>query len=119
VLAEARSIGFAIRAEADRLIIRGPRRHEAVARKLLAQKPHVLALLAEEDAELTWRVAAMHPQVRASGPIPVLVARQVAPASGRCLSCGDPLPNEQAVRCAFCVRAAQLVLSEVREGVEP
>ena len=77
VLAEARAVGLEVRAEADRLVVRGPRLHEAIARQLLEQKPVVLALLAEEEAELGWRVAAMRPQVPLRGPIPVLVAREV------------------------------------------
>jgi hypothetical protein len=119
VLAEARAAGLDVRAEADVLIVRGTRRHEDLARRLLAQKPAVLALLTEEDRELAWRMTAMRPQVPATGPIPFLIARDETPMKGYCLSCGDGLPSEHMTRCALCVRAAQLVLSQVREGVEP
>jgi hypothetical protein len=119
VLTEARAAGLDVTAEADVLIVRGTWRHEDLARRLLAQKPAVLALLTEEDRELAWRIAAMRPQVPATGPIPFLIARDAAPMRGYCLSCGDGLPSGQTIRCALCVRAAQLVLSQVREGVEP
>lgn len=117
VLAEARAVGMEVRAEADRLVVRGPRLHEAVARQLLEQKPVVLALLIEEEAELGWRVEAMRPQVPLRGPIPVLVACEVAVSPGNCLSCGEALAPGRTVRCALCVRAAQRVLGWVREGV--
>jgi hypothetical protein len=118
VLAEARAVGLEVRTEADRLIVRGPRLHEVMARQLLAQKPMVLALLAEEEAELGWRVEAMRPQVPERGPIPVLVSREVAAIPGHCLSCGEPLAPGRTVRCVLCVRAAQVVLGWIREGVE-
>ena len=118
VLAEARAVGLEVRAEADRLVVRGPRLHEAIARQLLAQKPVVLALLTEEEAELGWRLAAMRPQVPLRGPIPVLVAREVSPTPDHCLSCGEPLAPGRAVRCGLCVCAAQVVLGWIREGVE-
>jgi hypothetical protein len=118
-LAEARAAGLEVRAEADRLVVRGPRVHEAIAQQLLAQKPVVLALLAEEEVKVGWRIAAMRPQVPERGPIPVLVAREVSPTPGHCLSCGEPLAPGRTVRCALCVRAAQVVLGWVREGVGP
>jgi len=46
LLREARAVGLAVRAEGDRLVIRGPRQAEPVARKLLAHKYDVLPLLA-------------------------------------------------------------------------
>jgi hypothetical protein len=117
-LAYARAVGLEVRAEADRLVVRGPRLHEEIARQLLDQKPIVLALLTEEEVELGWRVAAMRPQVPVRGPIPVLVAREIAVLPGHCLSCGEPLALGRTVRCALCVRAAQMVLGWIREGVE-
>jgi hypothetical protein len=117
VLAEARAVGLEVRTETDRLIVRGPRRHEGIARQLLAQKPVVLALLAEEEMELAWRIKAMRPQVPKQGPIPVLVAREVAVIAEHCLSCGEPLAPRRTVRCALCVRAAQQALGWVREGI--
>jgi hypothetical protein len=118
VLAEARAVGLEVRAEADRLVVRGPRLHEEIARQLLEQKPVVLALLAEEAVALGWRIAAMRAQVPERGPIPMLVAREVLPTTGHCLSCGAPLAPGRPMRCALCVRAAQVVLGWVREGVE-
>jgi hypothetical protein len=117
VLAKARAVGLEVRAEADRLVVRGPRLHEGIARQLLEQKPVVLALLVEEEAALGWRVEAMRPQVPERGPIPVLVAREVSTNPGHCLSCGDPLAPGRTIRCGLCVRAAQLVLGWVREGI--
>ena len=117
VLVEARAVGLEVRAATDRLIVRGPRLHEAIARELLEQKPAVLELLAEEEIALVWRVAAMRPQVPRRGPIPVLVAREVAVSPGSCLSCGEALAPGRTVRCALCVRAAQRVLGWVREAI--
>ena len=118
VLAEARAVGLEVRAEANRLVVRGPRLHEEIARQLLEQKPVVLALLGEEAVALGWRTAAMRPQVPERGSIPVLVARVGATTPGHCLSCGEPLAPGRTARCALCVRAAQVVLGWIREGVE-
>ena len=119
VLAEARAAGLAVRADDGRLVVRGPRRAEPIAQRLLARTGEVLALLAAEDAEVAWRVAAMRPQVPPRGPIPVLVARDVVPAPGCCPSCGDPRGEGRSLRCASCARAAWSVLHEVREGAGP
>jgi hypothetical protein len=119
VLTDARAAGLEVRAEADRLIVRGPRAQANLAQQLLEQKPVVLALLAAEEAELAWRIAAMRPPVPQSGPIPFLVAREAPLAAGQCLSCGEPLAAGRTYRCALCVRAAQVVLGWLREGVVP
>jgi len=47
LLDEARAAGLAVHAEGDRLIIRGPRQAEPVARRLMESKAAVLAALAE------------------------------------------------------------------------
>lgn len=116
VLDEARAAGLAVWAEGARLVVRGRRGQEDLARHLLAAKPVVLAILAEEEQELGWRIAAMRPRVPAHGPIPVLVAREVVPAPERCLSCGEGLRPGERVRCRWCARAAQLVLTQERKG---
>ena len=116
LLAEARAAGLEVGADDGRLVVRGPRRAEPVAKRLLARTAEVLALLAAEDAEVAWRVAAMRRQVPGHGPIPFLVARDVRPEPGRCLACGDPLRDGRSLRCAPCARAAWSVLHEVREG---
>jgi hypothetical protein len=116
VLTEARAAGLQVLATDERLVVRGPRVQEALARQLLEAKPAVLALLAAEEAEVAWRIAAMRPQVPRCGPIPFLVAREVEVDPGRCLSCGDALRSDQRVRCGYCVRAAQAVLGWMREG---
>ncbi len=118
-LAEARAGGLEVRAEANRLVIRGPRSQQDLARRLLDRKGEVLALLAAEDAEVAWRAAAMRPQVPARGPIPVLVARDLRTGPDGCISCGNPLAGGPSVRCAPCARASWLVLHELREGVSP
>ncbi len=45
LLAEARDAGLEVRARGDRLVIRGPRKCEAMAKVLLEHKPEVLAAL--------------------------------------------------------------------------
>lgn len=117
-LTEARAAGLQVRAEANWLVVRGPRTCEDLARQLLACKGEVLALLAAEDDDVAWRAAAMRPQVPRQGPIPFLVARDVSPGAGCCLSCGDALGTQQMYRCDPCTRAAWAVLREVREGVQ-
>jgi hypothetical protein len=46
LLQQARAAGLAVRAEGDRLCVRGPRRAEALVRLLLDHKAEVLAALA-------------------------------------------------------------------------
>jgi hypothetical protein len=117
VLAEARTVGLEVRVEADQLVVRGPRRHEAIARQLLAYKPAVIALLAAETSEVAWRVAAMQSQMPARGPIPFLVARMSEAAAGCCLSCGDSLPPGHTYRCRPCAEAARRVVYAMREDI--
>ena len=117
-LAEARAAGLEVRAEPGRLVVRGPRSRAALARRLLDRTAEVLALLAAEDEEVAWRVAAMRPQVPTRGPIPFLVARDAPAAPRRCPSCGDPLGEGRSLRCEPCARAAWLVLHQAREGVD-
>lgn len=45
LLVEARRAGLEVRAEGDRLVVRGPRRLEPLARRLLEHKAEVLAVL--------------------------------------------------------------------------
>jgi hypothetical protein len=116
-LAAARAAGLEVRAEPGRLVVRGPRRAEPLVQQLLARTGDVLALLAAEDAAVAWRAEVMRRQVPRRGPIPVLVAREVAPAPGCCPSCGEPLEEGRSLRCGACSRAAWLVLHEVRESV--
>ena len=116
-LAEARAAGLTVRVEPGRLVVRGPRRAEPLARRLLERTGEVAALLETEDGEVAWRAAAMRPQVPRRGPIPFLKARDAAPMTGCCLSCGEALGEGHAYCCAFCVRAAWLVLLRVREGL--
>jgi hypothetical protein len=116
-VAEARAAGLEVWAEADRLVVRGSPVLERLARQLLNQKPAVLVFLAQQDAEVAWRVAAMRPQATARGPIPILKARRTPWEAGCCISCGEPVPENSMYRCSPCAQAAWLVLSEVREGV--
>ena len=117
-LAAARAAGLEVRAEPGRLVVRGPRSRADLAERLLEQAAEVLALLAAEDAEVAWRVAAMRPQVPKRGPIPVLTVRDVPPEWGRCVSCGGRLGEGRTARCEPCARAAWLVLHQAREGVD-
>jgi hypothetical protein len=117
LLTDARAAGLEVRVEPGRLVVRGPRSLEGVAQRLLAQKADVVALLAAEDADIAWRVDAMRPQVPVRGPIPVLVACDTIPATGRCISYGDRLPNRLQFRCSLCSQAAWIVLHEVREDI--
>ena len=53
LLAKARGAGLEVRAESERLIVRGPAAAEALARRLLDSKPAVLAELEAEQARAT------------------------------------------------------------------
>ena len=70
---------------------------------------------APED-EIAWRAEAMRPRVPPTGPIPPMYARCLpSPVpDDRCLSCGEPITPGNKYHCEPCVRAAWLVLREVR-----
>jgi hypothetical protein len=112
--------GVELAAEGDRLRYR-PR--EAVPpdlrAALAAHKPEILRLFSAEGDEVAWRAEAMRRQVPPRGAIPWLMAREEARTSprGTCLSCGDALAAGRRFRCGPCVRAVELVLNEVREGL--
>src|SRR4029077_19235558 len=58
LLAQARAAGLTVRADGDRLLVRGPKRLGALMDSLLAQKPAILEALRLEDAASTHLVAA-------------------------------------------------------------
>lgn len=110
LLADARGNGLEVRADGDRLVVRGPYRHQELARQLLAVKADVLVLLTEEASEIEWRVMAIQRQVQPGRAIRFLEARVGPRTSGHCLSCGEYLAPGECWRCQWCVRAAQQVL---------
>lgn len=112
LLAEARVAGFVVHADGERLVVRGPTNRRDLVDRLLADKPKVLAALAGEvEAEVAWRVAAMAPQVPATGAIPFLVARECQAGPTDCLSCGDPMEAGQRYACRACAEAARRVVA--------
>ncbi len=113
LLRQARLAGLHVRGDGDRLVVRGPRRLEPIARTLLAEKPRILRALAEEQ-EVAWRIDAMRPQVTAHGAIPLLLARLgIRFPHGTCCSCGAPLSPDERYRCGPCVAAAVVVMEGV------
>ena len=61
LLKEARDAGLTVRVDGERLVVRGPRSAEAMARHVLDRKPEVLAVLAdqadsdfESDEPIDW-----------------------------------------------------------------
>jgi hypothetical protein len=111
LLEEARATGLEVKTEGDRLIVRGPRSAEGLARILLERKAELIVILKMRDAEVTWRVQAMLPQIPENGPVPFLIAREaVEPQAGCCLSCGELLAGDDRYRCTPCGRAANLAL---------
>jgi hypothetical protein len=121
LLAELRHRQAFLRVVGDRLEAYGPKNFvDAELQELVGDyKQEIIALLKTEDEALSWRVAAMRPQAPARGPIPFLGARPQAQrddASGLCRSCGESLPEGRKYRCPLCVRAAEIVLLEMREG---
>ena len=122
LLEAARAAGLTVRAEGERLVVRGPRSAEELARALLARKLEVLALLAVGDPAVVWRVEAMRAQLPAAGPLPFLVARSAPHCRGVCLSCGETLAqgaDHGTFRCVPCVRAAWLVVAAPARRGDP
>jgi hypothetical protein len=123
LLQEARAAGLRVEADGDRLVVRGPKAAEPVALKLGAHKPAIMAALASSrwpaphptPDPLAARVAAFRDQLdtwtrsRRSG-VPILKLPRVMARSGRCLSCGEPLADGRAFRCATCCAAVERVL---------
>lgn len=143
LLQRARAAGLSLEVDGDRLRVRGPKSAEPVVRLLAQYKAEVIAILTRKEAtngpdptadaalpgpgiqpvaepappldpDVACRVEVKRPQVPPRGPIPFLVARDVAPQPDCCLSCGDPLPEGRRYRCGPCQRAAEVVLNEVR-----
>jgi hypothetical protein len=115
LLADARRAGLRVACDGERLVVRGPRRLEPVARTLIAEKPAILRALAAEEHEVAWRISVMQPQVPSHGAIPLLLARPgVRFALGTCGSCGDQLELDLRYRCRPCVAAATAVLGSLR-----
>ena len=123
VLTSLRQAGCHVSVHGDRLRVSGPGDVQLTAdlrSALIEHKTQLLHLLAADDAEVRWRVEAMRPRVPASGVIPPMYARQlVSPTpDGDCLSCGELLTPGNKYHCEPCVKAAWLVLREVRsDGV--
>ena len=86
--------------------------------RVIEYKADLLALLLDEAEQVHWRADVMRPQVPLTGPIPTMYARRLSNVPNDCcLSCGDALTPGNKYRCEPCVRAAWLVLREVRAGV--
>lgn len=124
LLAELRSLGMVLGATGERLHYEAPEGTltPALWAAMRDQKYPILALLAAEDPEMAWRVAAMrdrHP-IPPNGPYPFLTARDVPRGTGGCLSCGEPLTvrsdSKPSFRCTPCAHAAQLLLDEARRA---
>ena len=122
VLARLRQQGVELSPRDGRLRVVGPRRAltPEVVRELSEHKGEILALLSADDPEVRWRADAMRPRVPPTGPIPPIYARRLPTPvpDGSCLSCGEALTPGNKYNCEPCVRAAWLVLREVRGGDE-
>ena len=93
LIEEARSAGLKLRAEGDRLLIRGPKSAEPLAKALLDRKAEILPFLQEQP------VATVYPSPE---PLPFLDdTREAAPAAdawlcphcGRSATIDDVLPS--------------------------
>ena len=76
LLQEASAAGLTVLADGDRLAIRGPRSADAIARRLLAEKPAVMAAL-----------RGLAPMATAPGPHELALAG-VCPGANPCPWCG-------------------------------
>ena len=118
LLEEARAAGLTVTGDGDRLVVRGPTSRRDLADRLLADRPGVLAVLAEEwETEVAWRVAVMAPQIPATGTIPLLVGWWSCDSGpDDCLSCGDVMEEGQQYRCRACAEAARRVVAADEEA---
>ncbi len=115
LLSEAEAAGLAVLTEGERLVLRGPRSAERIARSLLEHKQEVLAALAADQPAVRWRTETMRARLPAGGALPFLTARPVAGGAGGCPSCGEPIqprPDGAPTRCRPCAHAAHLVTAE-------
>lgn len=122
IVERVRACNAVLLVDGSRLLVRGRGQPlpEELREALRAHKTEVINVLHPpipealgRDPDLAWRVAAMRPQVRDKGGIPLLVARrEIKPLPGQCTSCGDPLERGNRYRCELCVRAAWEVLRE-------
>src|SRR4051794_29670825 len=81
---------------------------EAQMAALRRHKRAILALLAADDHEVTWRLAALrvrYPRAAADGAIPFLMVAAGPHPRGQCQSCGDPLLPGERLRCTACLHA--------------
>jgi hypothetical protein len=110
LLREARHAGLRVEARDGQLVVSGPRRLEAVVRRLIEAKPSILDAI---ESDVAWRVEVMRTQMTTQGQVPLLIARPghgIEP--GTCCSCGDDLADDERYRCRLCVTAAVTVLAE-------
>lgn len=131
ILAEIRARGMEARASPDnahvqyRPLVSMP---IELARRLLAHRWEMMALLSADDPAVIWRVVALRSQVPEKGPIGRLLARPQSPTTGMagcCATCGDVLDEGRRYRCIPCQHACWLVVGvptvameiEARAGV--
>lgn len=116
ILAEIRARGMEARVSPDNAHVQyrpvAPMPIE-LARRLLAHRWEVMALLSADDPEVIWRVVALRSQVPEKGPIGRLLARPQSLSigmAGRCATCGDVLHAGRRYRCGPCQHACWLVV---------
>jgi hypothetical protein len=114
LIADTQKRGMTVRADGERLVVRGPKAQAELAMALLARKAEVLAALtSREEQAIAERVAILRPLVPVTGPVPFLIARRCEPMPGQCVSCGEPLGPDDLSRCWPCVEAVRRVLGDV------
>jgi len=99
----------------DRVVLRGPRSCDDLARQLLADGSALAELLQVEEAEIAWRQEQFRSQIPPVGPIPLLLTSRASDVPGFCLSCDRRLSSADRYRCSLCTIAAQRALGFVRE----
>jgi len=112
LLRRAHEAGLAVAADGDKLVIRGPRSAEPVARLLIDHKPALLSMLAEatdwraryREALAHWR--ALHPAERAAGLAWGELQDRWHRLNGarasewQCAGCGQPIGGLEALTLA-------------------
>lgn len=109
--------GAALSADGERLIVRPSSvLDDALRAAIREHKAALIRLVADGEAEVSWRAAIMREQARGRTSLPFLVVRRdFRDVPGVCMSCDGPLDRGRPIRCTFCARAAKLVADEFLE----
>ena len=119
VLGQLHHRGATLAVDGERLLVRPSSVLDDELRGAIKQhKSILLRLVAEGEAEVSWRAAIMREQARGRTSVPFLVVRRdFRDVPGVCMSCDGPLDGERSTRCTACVRAVKQVSDDFIEDI--